>query len=161
MATAQHAYRLDTHPDRAPERSRNTTPRVVVTGGRQRQAQQEQAAATSMAIVIAKVAAVLIVVIAALAFGRIALQSAAVTTLIEADAYSTQIAEARSVGVSLEMEQSVLSNTYAINAAAKRLGMSAPVEVGTLALSPDVVVTDADGALSLSGSAQVLAETKA
>ena len=105
---------------------------------------------TSILVTAAKMAAVVLVVVTALAFARIALTNAAVYTLIESDAISSEIADARSSGVSLEMEQSVLSNTSAINLAAKKLGMAAPGEVGTLVLSPDIVATGDDGALSLS-----------
>lgn len=105
---------------------------------------------TSILVTAAKMAAIVLVVITALAFARIALTNATVYTLIEADSISGEIADARSSGVSLEMEQSVLSNTSAINLAAKKLGMAAPAEVGTIALTPDIVATGDDGALSLS-----------
>ena len=98
--------------------------------------------------------------VAALCFARIALTNATVSTMIESDALSAQISEARSTGTSLEMEQSTLSNTAAINSAAKRLGMTAPYEVGTIALSPDVVATDANGSLSLSGTVKNVVGTQ-
>lgn len=107
---------------------------------------------TPLLVTLAKMAAIVLVVVTVLAFARIALTNAAVVTMIESDAVSSQIADARSGGVSLEMEQSVLSNTSAIKAAAKKLGMAAPVEVGTIALAPDVVATADDGSLSLSGT---------
>ena len=44
------------------------------------------------------------------------------------------------------------------NAAAKRLSMVEPYEVGVIALSPDVVAVNEDGALSLSTSLRTLAE---
>lgn len=109
---------------------------------------------------IAKMAAIVLVVVAALCFARIALTNATVSTMIESDALSAQISEARSTGTSLEMEQSTLSNTAAINSAAKRLGMTAPYEVGTIALSPDVVATDANGSLSLSGTVKNVVGTQ-
>ena len=105
-------------------------------------------------------AAIVLVVVAALCFARIALTNATVSTMIESDALSAQISEARSTGTSLEMEQSTLSNTAAINSAAKRLGMTAPYEVGTIALSPDVVATDANGSLSLSGTVKNVVGTQ-
>ena len=105
---------------------------------------------TPILVTAAKMAVIVLVVVTALAFARIALTNATVVTMIEADSISSQITQARSSGVSLEMEQSVLSNTSAIKAAAKRLGMAAPYEVETIALTPDIVATGDDGALSLS-----------
>lgn len=148
MAYAERAYRLDAYPDFAPERSRRSEIRAVRTG----EGRAASEASSALLVTAAKLAAVVLVFVAALCFGRIALTNAAVTTLIESDAISAQIAEARSSGVGLEMEQSVLSSTSAINAAVKRLGMVAPGSVGTLVLSPDVVALNANGELSLSGS---------
>ena len=116
-------------------------------------AQAAQAAPASAPIaMLGRLAAVLIVVVAALCFARIALTNAAVTTLIDSDTISSQIEEARTSGVGLEMQQSVLSSPTAINSAVKRLGMISPGEVDTMALEPDVVAYDADGGLSLSSS---------
>ena len=115
---------------------------------------------TSLLVTAAKMAAIVLVVVTALAFARIALTNATVVTMIETDSISSQIAEARSSGVSLEMEQSVLSNTSAINAAAKRLGMAAPAEVGTIALAPDIVATGDDGSLSFSKTVGNLVESQ-
>ncbi|MBQ9041500.1 MAG: cell division protein FtsL [Eggerthellaceae bacterium] len=147
MASAERAYRYDAYPDYAPERSRRADVRAIRTGS---PASTDSNAA--LLVTAAKLAAVVLVFVACLSFARIALTNAAVTTMIESDALSAQIAEARSSGVSLEMEQSVLSSTSALNAAVKRLGMAAPGAVGTLALEPDVVATDANGELLLSDS---------
>ena len=126
----------------------------VVRGGAKAQP------SVNILVEIAKMAAIVLVVVAALCFARIALTNATVSTMIESDALSAQISEARSTGTSLEMEQSTLSNTAAINSAAKRLGMSAPYEVGTIVLSPDVVATDANGSLSLSGTVKNVVGTQ-
>ena len=155
MASSNLAYRLDSYPSFAPEQAHASDMHVERTGTR---AQEQR---SSLLVTAARMAAIVLFVIAALAFGRIALTNATVTTLIEADSLSSQIEAARSSGVSLEMEQSVLSNNYAINAAAARLGMETPAEVGTLALSPDIVAVNEDGALSLSGTVKNLAKTKA
>lgn len=142
MGAAEPAYRMDyLNAAFAPEVEREIS--VERTGS----AQQPT---TSILVTAAKMAAIVLVVVTALAFARIALTNATVVTMIETDSISSQIADARSSGVSLEMEQSVLSNTSAVSAAAKRLGMEAPYEVETIALAPDVVATDGDGALSLS-----------
>lgn len=115
---------------------------------------------TPILVTLAKMAAIVLVVITALSFARIALTNAAVVTMIESDTLSSQIADARTTGVSLEMEQSVLSNTSAIKAAAKRLGMATPYEVGSIILTPDVVATASDGSLSLSGTVGKLVESQ-
>ena len=148
MANTNLAYQLDAYPNLAPERER-TSIRAMRTGTRQDASRNAQA---SLIVTAAKLAAVVLVLVAALSFARIALTNAAVTTMIESDALSAQIAEARSSGVGLEMEQSVLSSKSALNGAVKRLGMAAPAVVGTITLDPDVVALDAQGNLSLSGS---------
>ena len=155
MAIAQQAYRLDTFPMYEPGRARSSQSDMrVVRGGANAQP------SVNILVEIAKMAAIVLVVVAALCFARIALTNATVSTMIESDALSAQISEARSTGTSLEMEQSTLSNTAAINSAAKRLGMTAPYEVGTIALSPDVVATDANGSLSLSGTVKNVVGTQ-
>ena len=155
MANAQRAYRLDAFPMYEPGRARSSQSDMrVVRGGANAQP------SVNILVEIAKMAAIVLVVVAALCFARIALTNATVSTMIESDALSAQISEARSTGTSLEMEQSTLSNTAAINSAAKRLGMTAPYEVGTIALSPDVVATDANGSLSLSGTVKNVVGTQ-
>ena len=151
MAQAASAYRYDVYPQRSEERFSASDVRATRTND------AAQAAQSSLLLTAARMAAVLLVVIAALCFARIALTNAAVTTMIESDAISAQISEARSSGVSLEMEQSLLSSTSAINAAVKRLDMSAPYSVGTIALDKDVVALDAAGGLSLSGTVKNVA----
>lgn len=155
MAQAARAYRLESYPEFNEERFASSDVRVI----RAPRDAQKEAQATLVATA-AKMAAILLVVIAALCFARIALMNAAVTTMIESDTLSTQISDARSSGVSLEMEQSVLSSPSAINAAVKRLHMVAPYEVGSIVLDPDVVATDANGALSLSDSVKNVAGTR-
>lgn len=145
MASANLAYQLDAYPNFAPERNRRGDVRAIRTGTR-----REAGGSAALLVTAAKLAAVIFVFVAALCFARIALTNATVTTLIESDALSAQISEARSSGVGLEMEQSVLSSTSALNAAVKRLGMAAPAAVGSISLDPDVVATDPDGTLSFS-----------
>ena len=93
-----------------------------------------------------------LVVVAVVCCVRIALTSATVTTMIESDELSTQIAEARSVGTGFEVEQSGLLSSTMLSSAAKRMDMITPYEVGAIALPADVVATDADGNLSFSGT---------
>lgn len=142
---AQQAYRTGIRSNRAPEFQAPSV-RVTRTGG------SAQESTTPILVTAAKMAAVVLVVIAALAFARIALTSATVSTMIESDTLSANIQDARSTGVALEMEQSVLSNPYAISATAKKLDMSTPWTIETIALAPDVVAVNANGGLSLSGT---------
>ena len=153
MAYAEPAYRSRSFAEQAyePRKSRNL--RVDRTGA-------SEQPTTSLLVTIARMAAIVLVVITALSFARIALTNAAVVTMIESDAIASQIADARTEGVSLEMEQSVLSNTSAIKAASKRLGMAAPYEVGSIILPVDVVATTSDGSLSLSGTVGKLVESQ-
>ena len=133
MASAQRAYsesysgfaRSAAAPSRAQRRTDGNAARSIERGGRERSLRVERTGShgerqSSLLMTAAIMAAIVLVVIAALSFARISLMNATVTTLLEADALSGQIETARSEGVSLEMEQSVLSNTYAINAAAKQ-----------------------------------------
>lgn len=167
MAYAQRAYGYDAYSAfagnaarelparRERERFSSADVRTVRTGG-SREAEQ----AASLLATAARLGAVLLVVIAALCFARIALTNAAVTTMIESDTLSAQIEEARSSGIGLEMQQSVMTSPSSLKSAVHRLGMAAPVEVGTIALDPDVVaVTDA-GELSLSETVKNVVEVQ-
>lgn len=150
MANTNLAYRYDSFAAAPERRERRFDVRAVRTGSRA--ASDARQSTSALLVTAAKAAAVLFVFVAVLCFARIALTNAAVTTLIESDEISAQISAARSSGVGLEMEQSVLSSNSALNAAVKRLHMVAPAEVGTLALEPDVVAIDENGALSFSGT---------
>lgn len=108
--------------------------------------------------VVTAAAAAVLIFLALLGFARISLESATVTTALETRELSSQIATARSDGNVLEVQQSSLSNPTRIKDAATLLGMSAPAYVTNIDLSGDIVVVDAAGALSLSGSAAVLAQ---
>ena len=112
----------------------------------------------SSVIFLAKTVAVVFVVFALLGCVRIALSSATVTTAIETRELSSQIESARSEGNKLEVAQSSLSNPTRIKDAAGVLGMYAPAYVANIDISGDVVVVDAAGNLSLSGSAAMLAQ---
>lgn len=150
MANSTSAYRLDAFPLYEPAmqpQTAHTSVRAVRTGGA---AQANQL--TPQLIMLARMAAIVLAVVALLGFARIALTNAAVATMIESDSITAQIDEARTSGVSMEMDQSVMTSPTAIKNAAKRLGMSEPGEVGTLVLDPDIVVLDEQGSLSLSGS---------
>lgn len=147
MAYAQPAYRMDAFPAYAPNRTRKPDVRVV-PGTRDKNKETSTSSLVNLAIMLA----VLVTVVAVLSCVRIALTSATVTTMLESDTISTQISTARSTGTSLEMEQSALSSTPHLRAAAKKFGMQTPYIVGTIALDADVVATDGAGNLSLSGT---------
>lgn len=121
--------------------------RVIRTGGKAATVKQPTLLPT-----LVKMAALVIVLVAVLSFIRIILTSSAVVTMIENDTISTQITEARSTGISLEMEQSVLKNPSAIRAQAKQMNMSAPYSATTITLKPDIVAIENGETLSLSGT---------
>ena len=147
MPVPQPAYRTASYPQYAPARRRRLE---VLPGSRERG--RKQGTSSPSIIVLARSIAVILVVIAAVCCIRIALTSATVSTMIESDAISTEIEEARSLGTGYEMEQSGMTSASTLKGAAKRLNMTAPIEVGTIALAEDVVATDADGNLSFSGT---------
>ena len=147
VAQAQLAYRMGAAPDFAAQPS--TRKRMRVVPGTRERGQEKQSSAL---VTIAKMAAILFVAAALFACARIAINAMTVSTMIESDAISTQITQARSTGVGLEMEQSVLTSQPALNTIIKRFNMRTPYEVGTIALAADVVAYNADGSLSLSAT---------
>lgn len=155
MASAQPAYRRFAYPEYAPERARRVNVRVL-PGRTSRTSTNTAPSIKALAISIA----IVLVFAAVLSFARIALTSATVSTLIEADTLSSEISEARSYGTSLEMQQSVLVSTPALDSAVKRLGMVPVMEIETLTLGTDVVAVDAQGNLSLSDSVKNLVGTQ-
>lgn len=153
-ARPERGHRRDYLDER--ELRRDRRPEIGVIPGQSRQVQAEPLPASL--VFLAKVVAVVLAVVAVLACGRIALSSATVTTALETRELSSQIETARSEGNALEVVQSSLSNPTRVKDAATLLGMSAPAYVASIDLSGDVVVTDAQGNLSLSGSAAVIAQ---
>lgn len=101
---------------------------------------------------IARVVVAVAVVIAAIACVRVGLSAMSVNTSIATSELSSQIESARTTGNDLEVKQSQLSNSTHIKLEATGLGMAAPSETTVVTLEPDVVATDAQGNLSLSGS---------
>lgn len=143
-------------PERTGRPGRSAAPDISVVPGRGSQTHEQP---LSPALVfLAKTAAVVLVFLALLGCARIALSTATVTTAIETRELTSQIDVARSEGNALEVAQSSLSNPTRIKDAATLLGMSAPAYVANIDLSGDVVVVDAAGKLSLSGSAAVLTQ---
>lgn len=107
---------------------------------------------------IAKIIVVAACIVAALCCVRVGLFAASVTSSNAADELSSQIEAARSYGSDLEVQQSRLSNSSHIRIEAAALGMAAPSSTEAVVLGPDIVATDAEGNLSLSGSISAIAE---
>lgn len=149
------AYQLDGLAEQALPRPSRRPSIEVRPGGAQ------QAAPTpSLLTTIAKAMAVFILVAAVLSFARIMLTNEAVTTMIQNDSLSSEISDARAMGTSLEMEQSVLSNPSAVKVQAKKLGMNAPASMTTLGLAPDVVAIHNGTNLSLSDTIKNVVEVQ-
>lgn len=106
----------------------------------------------SSVIAIARIAVIVAIVVAAIAFVRVGLSAMSINTSIATSELSSQIETARAAGNDLEVMQSRLSNSTHIKLEATSLGMAAPDEISVVSLSSDVVVTDGQGNLSLSGS---------
>lgn len=147
--SAQPAYAM--YPERAPERS--TRERIsVVPGSRTASAPKP---VTPGLVLKVTMCAMLVLALVGLAY--LFLSAATVKTSMQAQALSSQIDDARTEGTSLEVTESLLSNPTRVRQQAEKLGMSAPSEVGTIAMSADIVSTDDSGALSLSKSIDVAA----
>lgn len=143
-----------------PERSfeQDTRTRISVVPGRGIRTQNP--VLPSRTVFFVKVAVAALVAITLVAFVRIGLSTAATSASIQASELSMQIDEARSLGASLEVSQSVLSNPSEVKERAKKLGMSNPESTTTINLDADVVTTDSKGALSLSKSVSVASGSK-
>ena len=152
MAYGQPAYRLDAFPLYEPEQRRRPDVRAVRGG--------KDTSSSSALVILARCAAVVLVLVAILSFARIALTNATVSTLLDSNTLSSEIAQARTDGTSLEMNQTVLTSSTALKSATKRLGMGAPYTVGVIELEPDVVATDEDGTLLLSESVERAVELR-
>lgn len=129
----------------------------VRAGGARNAKPQTMPATAAMAI---KAMAVFVVVFAMVGMGRISLSSMSVAAAIEANQLSQDIYAAREAGNSLEVEQSTLSNPTRIKTEAKKLAMSEPDQTHFMVLPEDIVVTDAEGNLSLSGSIEAVAKAQ-
>ena len=150
--SAQPAYSL--YPQRVPE-SRPRT-RISVVPGQRSRTTPAPASAITPALVL-KVVAVALIVLTCAAFARLGLAAATVTTSMQSQELSSQIDDARDTGSSLEVTQSLLSNSNRVRSQAEKLGMAAPAEVGTITMPEDVVSTNDDGSLSLSRSVETAA----
>ena len=146
--SAQPAYSL--YPERAVERAPRT--RIsVVPGQRTRSAAPASTVTPGLGL---KAAIIVRAVLALVGIASLTLSAATVTTSMQSQALSSQIDDARAQGSSLEVTQSLLSNSTRVRMQAEKLGMAAPAEVGTINMPEDVVSTNDDGSLSLSRSVE-------
>lgn len=123
----------------------------VVPGGAHGR-DQERSTEHALAAKVAKATVAAVVVFAAIGFGRITLSAATVAEALEAREITTNLEIVRSNISDLEVQQSSLSNPTRIKTEAAELGMAAPATSTVIDISGDVVVTDEDGNLSLTGS---------
>ncbi len=101
----------------------------------------KDAALSSTLIGIAKAVAIVFVALALLGIVRITLNSATVTSAIEARELTTQIEALRSESSTLEVTQTALTQPEHLKEAAKSLGMVEPLSVTYLAFGEDGTVT--------------------
>ena len=142
MASAARAYERTSA---APRREQVSL--RVVPGGR------TESALSPQVVFLAKMFMVALAIFAVVAFLRIGLASATVTTTLHTEEINAQVIDLRSGSAHLEVTESTLSNPVSIKTTATgQLGMKAPTEVDTVVLEPDVVVYDAAGNLSLARS---------
>lgn len=134
----------------APAYRPESEPEFDVIPGRRSRSEVVELPASIMTI--ARVVVAVAIVVAAIACVRVGLSALSVNTSIATSELSSQIETARTTGNDLEVMQSQLSNSTHIKLEATGLGMSAPAETTVVTLDPDVVATDAQGNLSLSGS---------
>ncbi len=142
LAYVRHAYSPVKQDYFVPRRSFE-----VQKGG---QREQKLDKSLSQVRIIATMVAIIIIVATVASFASISLTNSAFVTMMENDAISSQILIEKSNGVSLEMEQTVLSSPSAIKDSAKKMAMSAPAQSEVFALDPDIVAYDNEGDLSLS-----------
>lgn len=142
MASTARAY------SQAPAPSRERRVSIHVVPGRR--------ATTELSpqiVFIAKAFMIALAVFALVACVRIGLASATVTTTIQTEEINAQVNDIRSGSASLEVTESTLANPATMKLMATgQLGMSAPAEIATVTLGPDVVAYDEKGNLSLARS---------
>ncbi len=122
-----------------------------------RRAQSEVVELPASIMSIARIVVVVALIVAAIACVRVALSAMSINTSITTSELSSQIEVARTTGNDLEVMQTQLSSSALIEIGATSLGMAAPEETSVITLSPDVVATDDEGNLSLSGSISAIA----
>ena len=135
-------------PRRQPQRAPRPQVRAIPGGGRRTQEQ----GVSNQALTLVKVAAAALIAFALVCCVRVALSAATVTTAMESQELSQQIAQVREQGNALEVTHSTLANPSHVKMAAAGMGMIAPETTEYLDLVVDVVATDEAGNLSLTQS---------
>lgn len=130
-------------------------PKIQAQPGLGRSAAAEALSGTFMVLV--RLLALAMVLVALVFVARIALNSATVNSMLEANEISADISIARSEGNALEMQQSTLASPARIKAEAKSMKMYDPEYAEVIKVSQDVVAVDETGALSMALSSQRVA----
>lgn len=133
-------------------------PDLRVLPGRERVDYANRIGVSPLFMTCLKIGIMAIIFIAIVGVCRVWFTSQTVASLMEADALSTQIAEARATGDELEVQQTVLSNSTRVQSyAAENLGM-VPTYGATeyIDLAAGALAVDSAGNLSLAGSIAVL-----
>lgn len=152
MATAARAYQRTAY-----ERDHGASRPDVRVRVRTAAHSREEIEQTGTWIAMAIFAVVIALVVAGFAIAHVLLDSASVSLSVQAQEVSTSLVEARHEGSLLEVEVSALSNPTRIQEAANELGMISPETATVIKLGEDVVVTNAQGDLSLAESLRVAA----
>ncbi len=132
-----------------PVRHSSPAPSVRVVPGRKHTANPtlSDAAVTGIKVFIACLLAFLLI-----GFVRVSLASAAYGVASASSDLRAEVADARSEGESLAVQESLLASSGNIRAAATDLGMKAAESSGTITLAVDPVSIDSAGNLSFAGS---------
>ena len=147
---------MGAYPAYAPARRGRPDVRVV-PGTRSRRQQKPQTVSASTELLV-KLVVVMMIVAVAVGIACISLKSATSVVLADSYAIESSINDVKSESVTVEVQNSARASSGNIQAAAHKMGMGSPYEVGLITLEKDVVATDADGALSLSESIKNVAE---
>ncbi len=150
------AYRYDSYNygTSAPAPRHQQRPRISVIPGRGPEPSLDPRVHVLVRVVVA-----IALILAVAGLVRVGLASAAVSANITYDNLTMEVNAARAESGELEVQASNLSNpAYVREYAASKLGMEAPATVETITLGSDVVVVNADGDLSLSGSLAAVAQ---
>ena len=152
------AYRMSAYP--AYEPARHARPDVrVVPGTRTRTSNRPQTVSASAGLLV-KLVVVMMIVAVAVGVACISLKSATSAVLADSSAIEASMSDMKSDSVTVEVQNSARASSGNIQAAAHKLGMGSPYEVGLITLDKDVVALDTSGALSLSGSIRNVAEAQ-
>ena len=132
------------------------TPDVRVVPGRKH---INEPTLSPTAVMVVKAIVVCLIVFLMVGFARVGLASGAYSVASASSDLRGQITEARAVSDSLAVEKGMLVSPANLReAASTELALAAPSTYEQLTLPADLVVTDAQGNLSLSGSIARVAE---